>query len=493
MRIRHHAGAAAQSVAPHVELILAEEGAIIEADDRALDEARDSARESDPAHIEDARADATDIPFVTIDPPGARDLDQALHLERTRDGHRLRYAIADVAAHVTPGGALDALAHARGSTVYCPDRRIGLHPPEMSEGHASLLAQQRTKAVMWSVVIGGDGALGDVSIERVWVRSRRQLAYGDLERPADAADKELRALLHDVGQARRAAVRAQGGVTLPLPEQEVNERDGRLYLDLRAGTAIEDDNAQLSLATGMAAARVMLAGGTGILRTMPAADDGALEQLRRQARALGVAWPRETTYAQLLDALDPTAPSTLAFLTAATRLFRGARWEPFDVHDPDLPQPDSTAHGALGAAYAHVTAPLRRLADRYAAEAALAEAQGRDVPAWVREGMVPAAADTATGARRASAVERRCVDAVESVVLASRVGEAFEGVALDDRTVQLLRPPVIARCEGEVPPGDTVVVELLRAEAPDGPVFRRVEGDQGAAGPSSTSSSRWAP
>src|SRR6476659_1670432 len=54
-----------------------------------------------------------DLPFVTIDPPGSRDLDQALHIEPLGDGHRVRYAIADVAAFVAGGGALDREGHAR--------------------------------------------------------------------------------------------------------------------------------------------------------------------------------------------------------------------------------------------------------------------------------------------------------------------------------------------------------------------------------------------
>src|SRR5215212_5546355 len=74
-----------------------------------------------------------DVPFVTIDPPGSRDLDQALHIERRGDGHRVRYAIADVAAFVAPGGALDAETHARGVTVYAPDARTPLHPLALSE------------------------------------------------------------------------------------------------------------------------------------------------------------------------------------------------------------------------------------------------------------------------------------------------------------------------------------------------------------------------
>jgi exoribonuclease R len=472
MRQRHYAGAAAAAVEPHVDAILADEGVVLTAPPEAVNEARNSEQEADPEHVPDARADATDIAFVTIDPPGARDLDQALHVERLRGGFRLRYAIADVGAHVVPGGALDALAHERGSTVYCPDRRIGLHPPALSEGHASLLAGQRTKAVLWTIDIDADGELGETAIERVWVRSRAQRAYAELEGSSDADDRALCGLLGEVGAARRAAIRRDGGVTLPLPEQEVVERDGHLYLSLRAAAALEDDNAQLSLATGMVAARLMLDGGAGILRTMPDADSEALETLRRRAQALGVAWPDGHDYAEVLDALDPSAPISLAFLTAATRLFRGAAWEAFDTAQADLPVPSHTSHGALGAPYAHVTAPLRRLGDRYATEAALASAAGRPLGTWARDGLTRAAADTATGARRASAVERRCVDAVESLVLASRVGERFTAVGIDDRTVQVRRPPVIARCEGEFAVGKDVTVELVEATPPNAPTFR---------------------
>ena len=470
MRVRRTAGAAGQALAPHIEAILERSDTPLRASEDAVREALDSDAEADPEHVVDPRGDATDIPFVTVDPVGARDLDQALHLERVRAGFRLRYAIADVAAHVVPGGALDALAHARGATVYCPDRRIGLHPPEMSEAHASLLPGQRTKAVLWTVDIDRDGEIGQVSLERTWVRSRRQLAYRDLGTSASAEDAELRDILGEVGSARRAAVRRQGGVTLPLPEQEVTSHDGRLHLELRAGSRAEDDNAHLSLATGMAGARLMMAGGTGVLRTMPAASEEALATLRRQARALGVAWSDHASYGEVLSELDPQEASSLAFLTAATRLFRGARWEAFD-RDAGQPLPDPPIHGALGAPYAHVTAPLRRLVDRYATEAALARSLSRPVSAWARDGLERAAQDTAAGTSRANDVERRCIDALESLVLSSRVGETFEGVALDDRTVQLTQPPVVARCDGEVPPGETVRVRVTRAAPPDGPEF----------------------
>src|SRR5690349_24105924 len=80
--------------------------------------------------------DRVDLPFVTIDPPGSRDLDQAMHIERRGDGHRVSDAIADVGAFVAPGSALDAEAHARGVTVYAPDAKKPLHPIVLSEGAA---------------------------------------------------------------------------------------------------------------------------------------------------------------------------------------------------------------------------------------------------------------------------------------------------------------------------------------------------------------------
>ena len=83
--------------------------------------------------------DRTDIALVTIDPIGSMDLDQALCVERQGTGFRLYYAIADVAAFVTAGDAIDLEAHRRGETLYGADARIPLHPKALSEGAASLL------------------------------------------------------------------------------------------------------------------------------------------------------------------------------------------------------------------------------------------------------------------------------------------------------------------------------------------------------------------
>src|SRR3954471_22943226 len=159
-----------------------------------------------------------DIPFVTIDPPGARDLDQALHIERRGEGYRVHYAIADPGAFIAARSALDRDTHARGVTVYAPDHKAPLHPPVLSEGAASLLPGQSRPAVLWTLDLDRSGELVATGLARVQARSRSQHTYEDV--PASLAP-----LLREVGERRLELERNRGGVRLGVPEQEV-VRDG---------------------------------------------------------------------------------------------------------------------------------------------------------------------------------------------------------------------------------------------------------------------------
>jgi exoribonuclease R len=434
-------------------------------------EAEHSNRDNDRDDVPGERADATDLPLVTIDPEGSLDLDQAIGIERHGDGHRVSYAIADVGAHVTPGGALDVDTHHRGQTIYCPDRRIGLHPPVMSEGYASLLPGQRTKAVLWTIDLDAKGDIAEIDIHRAWVQSRRQYSFAEFASgpPSDAS--HLVGLLAEVGERRRALARARGAVTLPKPSQEVGLEEGHLVLKFRAAKGVEDDNAQISLLTGEAAARLMLKGGVGILRTMPPADEKALVRLRFQAHALGIDWGDQDTYADVLFRLDLDSPRAAAFLTQATSLFRGAAWVPFDDSNPSLPRPEVTSHGALGVPYAHVTAPLRRLVDRFATEACLAVVGGKPLPGWVRDALPSLGDEMARSDHVSSTVDQACISAVEAAALSGHVGEEFQGVGLDDDTIQLAEPAVVARCGGSVEVGKSQRVRLVSTRYEEGPVF----------------------
>jgi exoribonuclease R len=421
-------------------------------------------------------ADLGDVPFVTVDPPGATDLDQALHLARNGDGYRVDYAIADVPAFVAPGGAIAAEAMRRGQTIYAPDRRTPLHPPVLSEGAASLLPDAVRPAFVWRFELDPAGEVRSFDLVRATVRSRRQLDYGQVQAALDSSQAgelgDLARLLQEIGQRRLALEKARGGASLPLPEQEVTPDAGQpsgFRLELRAGRPVEDWNAQLSLMTGIAAAELMLKAGIGVLRTLPPPDTRATAEFRRQAASLGIDWPASASYGEFLSRLDGGKPRELALLHAAGALFRGAAYAPFDGTPPA-----QVRHAAVAAPYAHVTAPLRRLVDRFGLVTAHAAHTGRPVPAWVRAGLPLLPAAMTASDRVAGTVERECVDAVEVAVLAGRAGQEFDAVVVDaDRDgdgghVQLLEPPVLSRCSGRLSPGETVRVRLDAVDEPAG-------------------------
>jgi exoribonuclease R len=398
-------------------------------------------------------ADRTDVPFLTIDPPGSMDLDQAMHIARGGDGYRVMYAIADVGAFVSPGDAVDVEAHGRGETLYSPDMRTPLHPPAIGEAAASLLPDQVRPALVWTIDLDAEGRQTAVDVKRAVVRSVSRLNYSQAQQLIDAktgageADGTL-ALLAAVGRLRQALEVERGAVSLRLPEQEVDAEGKAFRLRYRAPLPVEDWNAQISLLTGMAAAGIMLGANVGILRTLPPADEGAIGLLHRVAHALGVPWPKHQTYQAFVRALDPATDSGAALIELSTRLLRGAGYTAFDGS-----LPAQLNHSAVAAPYAHATAPLRRLVDRYVGELCVAVCAHLDVPPWIREALPALAEVMDDSGHKAHALERACIDLVETVVMASHVGETFEGGMVETTKhggiVQLRTPPVRARCDGE--------------------------------------------
>ncbi|MFD3913440.1 RNB domain-containing ribonuclease [Streptomyces sp. NPDC058603] len=449
--------------------------------------------------------DATAVELFTIDPPGAPDLDQAMELaRRAGGGFRVRYAIADVAAFVTPGGTLDAEAHRRVQTLYFPDGRVPLYPAVLSEDAASLLPDRTRPALLWQIDLDAEGRTVSAEVRRALVRSRARLDYAGAQREIDAGTApESLALLKEIGLLRERLERERGGISLSVPEQEIVEcpprpggvsgdapggRSGSVSGD-RSGSApggrsggvsytvayraplpVEGWNAQISLLTGMVAAQLMMTAGTGILRTLPSAPDGAVGRLRRSAKALGIDWPHHVAYAETLRSLDPHNARHAAFLQECTALLRGAGYTVFT--DGRIPQ--IAVHAAVAAPYTHCTAPLRRLVDRYAGEICLSAVAGQDPPEWVLAALDALPKEMAAGAERANTVERECVDIVEAALLRGRVGEIFDGYVVDVRerdpavgTVHLEDPAVIARIEGGAAPlplGERLRVRLTQAD-----------------------------
>ena len=420
--------------------------------------------------------DRTDLSLLTVDPPGSRDLDQALHLERAGDGYRLHYAIADVAAFVRPGDPVDLEARRRGETLYGAGSAVPLHPRVLSEDAASLLPDRVRPALLWTIEVDATGEGTGVEVERALVRSRARLSYAEAqERIDDGTAPESLRLLAELGPLRLAREAARGGVSLPLPDQEVVVDGEHWRLGFRRQLPVEQWNAQLSLLTGYAAATLMLHAQVGLLRTLPPPDPRDVLRLHRTAHALGLAWPAELLYPDFIRTLDPADPHQAAMLVACTRLLRGSGYAAFDGALPDQPQ-----HAALASEYAHVTAPLRRLGDRFAGEVCLAVCAGEPVPDWVREALPALPGLLRDSARVAGQHERMVLELVEAGVLHDRVGEEFDAVVVDvdeddprrgDVTIE--EPAVEARASAEedLALGARVRVRLVSASVEE----RRIE------------------
>ncbi len=390
-----------------------------------------------------------DLPFVTIDPTGSKDLDQAMFLERVGKGFRVHYAIADLGSSIPAGGPVDTEARRRGQTVYLPDGRVPLHPTVLSEGALSLLPNQRRRAAVWTIDVDADGTAGTASVKRALVTSVAQLDYEGVQ-ASFGAGKPHPSIepLADLGRLRLVLRVALGAIELALPEQEVVPDGDSWQVHMRRRTDVDAWNAEISLLTGMAGAQLMIDAKVGLLRTLPNPDGGAIKTFLRTARSLGIDVPGGATPATVLAALDPDQPTAMALMTDATRLLRGAGYTNFDGSGPN-----ETSHAGIGGPYAHVTAPLRRLVDRFGTEICLAICAGQEVPEWVREALPSLPEIMSTSDHETAKAERACIDAAEGWMLEGRVGDSFDAVVLhvDERgaEVMIIEPPVIARCRGD--------------------------------------------
>ena len=479
--------------------------------------------------LADGARDARDLDLVTIDPPGSMDLDQAVLLERlparseaagasvgdvpgSAATYRVHYAIASLATFVTPGGALDAELSRRGETIYAPDVATPLHPEVLSHGAASLLEDVDRPACLWTIDLDARGEVVSARVERALVRSRARLTYGQVQTAIDgegtlpsSAPTDLPGLLAEIGRLRLEREVARGGISMTTPEQVVEVTEAAASaedsesaeapgpsgyrLAYRVPVPAEQYNAQISLLTGMCAARIMVECGVGILRTLPPARPEDYARLRRVAAALGIDWPAAQPYPELVRGLDHAVPAHAAFLEQAMSLFRGSGYLAFGVGGVGVPADDEAAdseeavHSAIAARYAHVTAPLRRLVDRYGEEVCIAACAQAPVPEWVLQALPDLPGIMEQTGKRARAIGRGALTALEALVLRGHEDEVFDGVITSERDgrgeLVLTEPAVVTEVRGgsgqsggRLPVGERVRVRLLSADPAAGIRFQ---------------------
>ena len=450
----------------------------------------------------DQRRDLLDVPFVTIDPAGSMDLDQAVNIQDAgaaggvgaaggagadpADGAarwRVRYAIADVAAFVDPAGALMAESLQRGQTMYLPDEPTRLHPAELSEGSASLLPDQTRPAVVWDILLHADGEVAECTVYRALIRSVKRFDYTEVE--ADMKRGTLHpaiAQLPEVGRARQSSDLRRKAINLRLPSISVERTESddgteRYVLDIDERLEMNDFNSELSLLAGMCAGEMMVRAGVGILRTLPPAGDKEIAAFDNGARALG--FDRSgRSIGELLADIDASTPRGMALMRDAQSLLRGAGYQHFGLVGGGgrvevATQP--SIHAGIGGHYAHVTAPLRRLVDRFATEVCLAIANSQPIPEWVTANVDQVLSTMKSSGQTASAVDRACLNLTEAVVLQPWVGQNFNATVLhsdgaDKAKILVEQPPILTTCVGGPDEASTIKVTLIEAE----PAARKV-------------------
>ena len=395
--------------------------------------------------------------FVTIDPEGSRDLDQAyLGERRAGGGYRIHYAIADVAWFVAPGGAVDREAHRRGLTLYLPDRRTPLYPEVLSQGAASLLPDDERRALLWTIDLDADAM--PVGTPRVPAGHGAQPAAAELRRGPGRDRRRARPTTRCWCCATSAgcasSARPSGAaISLRLPDAGGRgRRRAAPRMAFAAPLPVEGWNAQISLLTGIVAAGIMLerpasaSCGRCPPRTRRRSTSSA-GSARRPGGRLARRGPLPGLRAR---ASTPPTPPARCCSTSRPARCRGAGYTAFDGEVPRDP-----VHAAVASPYAHVTAPLRRLADRQANEI-LPRARRRHRAAGLgpRRRCRAGRDDGGRPPGASAALERAIIDGAEAVVLAPASARRSRprSIAVDAKrsraTIQLADPAVIAPLDG---------------------------------------------
>lgn len=339
--------------------------------------------------------DWTDVPFVTIDNVGSRDLDQALHLERWSRpdepgpaGYRLRYALADAAYYVRPGSALFAEGLLRGASFYMPGIAIAMLPPCLSEGSISLNPKVERRSFVMDIRLDAQGQCVHTEVVRARIRSRAKLTYpgvqsfyavGEAHPLAKTEYAGSLQLLAEVGLLRKALARAADVVSFQRAEVDVQIEGASFSVVADQRLPVERYNEQISLLCNMEGARLLRrygGEGQGVFKVHPAPPAEKLERLARtidavvKARAL----PRERwrwrrgrePLAEYLDRLPRSGPN--ARVTEAIE--RQAMMANVGSTFSDGPAP----HFGVGApAYARFSAPMREIVGIFTHKEALEE------------------------------------------------------------------------------------------------------------------------
>ncbi len=387
----------------------------------------------------DGREDWRQIPFITIDPADAKDHDDAVHAEAdpdpaNRGGFILRVAIADVAAYVRPGTALDREALDRGNSVYFPDRVVPMLPERISNDLCSLRPDEDRPALAVRLVIAADGHRLTHSFHRIMMRSAGKLAYNQAQAAIDGAPdattaplvKPVLKPLYEAYAALKRARDARGPLDLDLPERKIIlDAEGavdRVIIPARldAHRLIEE----FMILANVAAAETLEIRRQALIYR--AHDEPTLEKLNNLAEflaSIGIKLAKgqlirpeqfNGVLAQVRDTDNEHLVNEIVLRTQAQAEYVVENYGHF---------------GLNLRRYAHFTSPIRRYADLIVHRALIAALDlGPDgLPPAARAELPDIAGRISAAERRAMAAERETIERLIAAHLADKIGATFEG------------------------------------------------------------------
>lgn len=385
------------------------------------------------------REDWRDLPLVTIDPPDAKDHDDAVHAAPDEDpnnegGFVVTVAIADVAAYVTPGSALDREAYLRGNSVYFPDRVVPMLPGRISNELCSLKEGVPRAALAVRMVLGADGRKKSHSFHRILMRSAAKLSYAQAQaaidgKPDDQTGPLLDPILRPLWAAYAAMARARdqrGPLDLDLPERKIVLDDKGMVADIRIPERLEAHRLieEMMIAANVAAAETLEQKRTELLyRVHDEPSSEKLQTLRDFLGSLDIAVKKSDAVrasdfngilAQARKAGNITQVSEMVLRSQAQAEYAAENYGHFGLN---LDR------------YAHFTSPIRRYADLIV-HRALIRALGLG-----SDGLTDQEASKLSGIaqhisateRRAMLAERETSDRLLAQFLAGKIGARFEG------------------------------------------------------------------
>ncbi|MEO9968377.1 MAG: ribonuclease R [Hyphomonadaceae bacterium] len=396
------------------------------------DEVIAAAKTAEPAKVK--REDLTQIPLITIDPPDARDHDDAVFAEQLDDGWRVIVAIADVSAYVTEGSALDREAQMRGNSTYFPDRVVPMLPEELSADACSLREKELRACMAVEMIFDKSGSKRKHRFIRGTMRSAAKLSYNEAQNAIDGltggpGDAMLDHVLKPLWAAYSAMCVARDKrqpLDLDLPERRVElGDDGRV----EAITQRERFDAhrlieEMMIAANVCAAETLEKSKTPLIyRIHDQPSDAKISALADFLQTLNIKWARgEPPQTHRFNTLLGEAGSGEHKDVVTEMVLRSQAQAVY--------APDNIGHFGLHLAkYAHFTSPIRRYSDLLVHRALIRAMQlgpdglGDENAARMEE----LAEHLSTTERRSMAAEREATDRYLAHFMADRVGAEFEG------------------------------------------------------------------